>query len=190
MRYQKIQLTGMFLLVLLVTGCAGPNVDWDYDTSAILTGMKSYAWLDQSEEVKEKAYQLDGLMDKRVRKAVDQELKAKGFKMVDNPGQADFLVSYFTAVKTRRNEEHITTSMGYGFNTWGMGLRSETRVTEYEEGSLVIDIIDPKSRELTWRGRSRSRVIDKATPGERTEKINRAVSAILEGFPPKEREKQ
>ncbi len=172
-------------LALFLTGCAGPRVDWDYDTSAVYTDLKSYAWLDhgKSKNSEEKGYQLDSLLDKRVRAAIDKELEAKGFHQV-NEAQADFLVNYLTSVKTRRDEEHIATSMGYGFNTWGMGLRTETRVTEYEEGSLVIDMINPESKELFWRGRSKSRVVDGVTPEERTEKINQAVSAILAEFPP------
>lgn len=175
------------LLAVILAGCASPRVDWDYDTSAAVTSemsqWKTYAWVEKKEDNKATSYQLDGLMDRRIRAAIEQGLAAKGYKKVDT-ADADFLVNYLTTTKTRREEDQVTTSLGYGLGAWGSGIRVESRVREYEEGSLVLDFVDPKTKELAWRGRSFSRVTERSTPEKRTEKINSAVQAILAGFPP------
>ena len=171
---------------ILLAGCASQRVDWDYDTSARvqqqMNSWKTYAWLTVDKD-QSSAYHLDGLQDRRVRTAVNRDLQAKGFRMVDE-SDADFLVNYLTKTKTRREENHVSTSLGYGINSWGVGVQSETRVRDYEEGSLMVDFIDPASKELIWRGRSQARIPDRSTPEKRTQQINNAVDAILKGFPP------
>ncbi len=60
-----------------------------------------------------------------------------------------------------------------------------TYVTYYEEGSLVIDIIDWEEKELSFRGVA-SGTISKSekTPDEAQEDIDEVVKNILSKFPP------
>ena len=177
-------LVGCFALFL--AGCASQRVDWDYDMSPgvqrQMNQWRTYAWLSMDKD-QSATYHLDGLQDRRVRAAVNRDLQAKGFGMVSE-ADADFLVNYLTKTKTRREENHVSTSLGYGINSWGMGMQTETRVRDYEEGSLMIDFVDPSHKELVWRGRSQARIPDRSTPEERTRQIDEAVDAILKGFPP------
>src|SRR5216683_6386527 len=56
----------------------------------------------------------------------------------------------------------------YGYAWWprwwrGWGLRwrvGPTEATEYGSGTVVVDVIDPKTRELLWRGKGLARVSD------------------------------
>jgi len=57
-------------------------------------------------------------------------------------------------------------------------------VSYYDEGTVVLDIIDPKTRNLVWRGSAQSRVDDGDTPEERDARVNEAYRRILERFPP------
>jgi len=58
-------------------------------------------------------------------------------------------------------------------------------VYQYEEGSLVLDVIDPAQSELVWRGTA-SKAIDRSwTPEERETEVREAVRALLAEFPPK-----
>ena len=183
MRHLKI--IAPLVLASLLAGCASQRVDWDYDNAngvqEQMLSWKTYAWLPVEPE-QMLPYHLDGLQDRRIRSAVNQQLQAKSYQQVA-ADKADFLVNYLTTSKTRREENHITTSMGYGMRSWGMGVYTETRVNDYEEGGLLIDVIDPQDHELLWRGRSRARLSDTSTPEKRTEKTNKAVTAILEAFP-------
>ena len=178
-----LQLSLLTLFAIVLTGCASKGVDWDYDADQQMTDWKTYAWVEKTDSETSGSYHLDGLLDRRVRAAVERELQARGIRKVAAT-DADFLVNYLTVTKTKREESQLTTSVGYGLDSWGLGVRTETRVRDYEEGSLIIDIVNPVDQELVWRGRSRSRVVESSTPEKRTEKINAAVQAIMEGFPP------
>jgi hypothetical protein len=49
----------------------------------------------------------------------------------------------------------------------------------------LVDVVDPKSGRLVWRGTARQQYYPKATPQELIERYNETVEAILAKFPPK-----
>lgn len=175
----------ILFIAIALGGCASQKVDWDFDPGRPVEGLKSYRWMEKKEDLQKMGYQFDALMDQRVQDAVDRTLKLRGYQRLapSSSAEADFLVNYLTSTKTRREEHQVTTSFGYGFSPWGLGLSTDTRVQEYEEGTLIIDVIDPATKKVIWRGRSKARIKDNLSPQERTARINEAVSNILEGFP-------
>ncbi|KEQ16723.1 DUF4136 domain-containing protein [Endozoicomonas numazuensis] len=185
----KLKQLLIVIIAVAVTGCSSQRLDWDYNNTPAATqsmkDWKTYAWLNKpGENNKVEGYHIDGLMDMRIRAAITRDLQARGYREVTAGDHPDFLVNYLTTTRTRRELDQITTSMGYGWGAWGMGATTETRVRDYQEGSLIIDVVNPKNHELEWRGRSTSRVVRSATPEDRTEKVNTAVKGILDGFPP------
>ena len=174
--------TFMFLLLSLVmVACSSIKVDRDFDPGYQFTTLSRYAWLPQADNKDD--YDKDSLQDKRIRAAADQTLATQGYQQV-HPEQADFLIHYFTGSKTRRDETHVTVGMGYHTLPWTMGARTETRVRDYEEGQLTLDIIDPNSRQLIWRGVAKRRLPETSTPEKRTAFIQEAVQETLKDFPP------
>jgi hypothetical protein len=63
---------------------------------------------------------------------------------------------------------------------WGRGRVGPT-VTEYTEGTVIIDVIEPTSRDLLWRGRGVAIVSDDER--EYLTDLRNTVAAILEKFP-------
>ncbi|OED40464.1 hypothetical protein ACH42_16360 [Endozoicomonas sp. (ex Bugula neritina AB1)] len=180
---QIVRRLWLLMIVVLLSGCASRNIEWDYNTDQSLTGLKTYAWMTNSEEVDKNGYESNSLMGGRVHAAVDETLAAKGLRRLDGTDNADILVNYAVTVKTRLEDHQVTTSFGFGRNYWGVGFSNDSYVNEYEEGSLIIDFIDPVTKKVLWRGVSRSRIRNKMTPEERTQKVNTAVSQILAGYP-------
>jgi hypothetical protein len=54
-------------------------------------------------------------------------------------------------------------------------------VTEYEEGTVIIDVLDGAGKQLLWRGVGKSEVPD--DPNDYAKALNRSVSAILRQYP-------
>ncbi|WP_257279910.1 MULTISPECIES: DUF4136 domain-containing protein [unclassified Endozoicomonas] len=185
----KLKRLLVVIAAVAVAGCSNQRLDWDYNNTPAATRLmkdwKTYAWLNKAGENNEvEGYHIDGLTDMRIRAAINRDLQARGYREVSKDGYPDFLVNYLTTTRTRRELNQMTTSMGYGPGFRGMGFTTETRVRDYQEGSLIIDFVNPENHQLQWRGRSTSRVIHGATPEQRSEKINTAVEAIVNGFPP------
>lgn len=173
------------LLVSTVTllACSGVRVTTDYDPNADFTRVRTYAWLDETSGVQGDRPDVTSLLDRRIRRAVDGELQRKGWSGVER-AEADALVAYHLGVETKLDVNTIDT--GYGYGRWGYrgGVSTQTTVTEYQEGTLLIDVIDPKSKQLIWRGSGQARIRRSSTPEQREQRIDEAVAEILKSFPP------
>ena len=66
-----------------------------------------------------------------------------------------------------------------------LSAHSETRVDEYQQGSLIIDMIDPTSLELIWRGIGSKRLPESTDAAEMDKLVGEIVKSILVKFPPK-----
>jgi hypothetical protein len=74
---------------------------------------------------------------------------------------------------------------GYG---WGNGWVGGPNIVTYDEGTLLIDFIDPKTRTMIWRGTA-SAVVNPDSSGEKKEELVReAVAKIMEQFPPAQKQ--
>ncbi len=123
---------------------------------------------------------------------MDAELAARGFRKVSsNP---DFLVAYHVSLDKRRSVQTLNNYYGYGPG-WGYGYGAayrpgywagapETYVYEYEEGTLIVDIVDPRNKELMWRGSAQDEVHFTSTPEKEETQLKEAVQRMLENFPP------
>lgn len=173
----------MAVVAVSLAGCASKNVDWDYDPGRSLTHLETYTWMENDKVRDKKGYHSDALEEQRIRNSVDGIMHERGFRRASDKGDADFLVNYVTDVKSRVEGQQITTSVGFGRRGYGFGVSNDNLINEYDERTLTIDFIDPESKNVIWRGRSRTRVQNKLSPGQRAERVNQEVINILSGFP-------
>jgi hypothetical protein len=164
--------------------CSGIRVTTDYDPNADFSNVRTYAWFDDRSGVEGDRADVTSLLDRRVRSAVDAELQRKGIQLVDR-SEAEALVGYHLGIENKLDVDTINTGYGYGrYGRYG-GIGTTTTVREYQEGTLLIDVIDPSSKQLIWRGSGQSRINQYSTPADREQRVNEAVKQILEKFPPR-----
>jgi hypothetical protein len=85
----------------------------------------------------------ESMVDQTIRASLRSDLAAKGITEAEG-GAPDFLIS--THVKTQQKLE--VWSSGYGYwGGWG-----GTNVSQYTQGTLIVDFIDPHSKQVFWRG--------------------------------------
>ena len=168
----------IFLMGFVVSCSTIYGVQYDYDKQADFKNLKTYDWM----TVPEKA-DIDSLKVERAKKAVNAELQAKGLMMTSN--NPDFLIAEHLGKKDKVQ----VTNWGYNYDQYGMDLGPQGVDTyQYEEGSLILDFVDAKSKKMIWRGVAKAEINNTDTP-EKTEKlINEAVQEILKNFPPKSKE--
>jgi hypothetical protein len=62
---------------------------------------------------------------------------------------------------------------------------TSTRVHDFDQGLLVLDIVDGDTNELMWRGTAKDAVDLSWSQQKKTAKITEAVQKMLSQFPPK-----
>lgn len=176
MKILKLFITISFLSL---ASCTSVRVNADYDKKANFESYKTYAYfksgIDQAE--------ISDLDKKRILYAIDDVMATKGFAKSETP---DLLISIFT-----KEREVVDVYQNYGFGWgwgwgpgWGMGY---SRAITTPEGTLFIDIIDAKTKELIWQGQGTGYL--SSNTDKKEERIKEFVSKILEQYPPQQLKK-
>ena len=71
---------------------------------------------------------------------------------------------------------------GYGYGYWGGWGMSYTQPYVYEEGTMILDLVDRAKGQLVWRG-TLTKALGSSRPSD--EEVRKAVRKVLIDFPPK-----
>ncbi|RZJ66359.1 MAG: DUF4136 domain-containing protein [Flavobacterium sp.] len=166
------------LLLFVLGACSSVKVASDYDKNVDFTQFKTYAFYKTGIDKAE----ISDLDKKRIMRAIEETMSAKGFTKSEKP---DVLVNIFT--KARQQVDVNTFNNGWGYG-WGYGWNpyiwggNSTSVSTYTEGTLFIDLIDAKKKELVWQGEGEG-VLTKDVE-KKDERVMEFVSKILAQYPP------
>lgn len=163
------------IAVLFLTSCSSVRVSTDYDTAVHFNDFHTFAFFKPGIDKAE----ISDLDKKRILRAIDSELSAKGFEKSENP---DILVSIFT--KSNERVDVYQNHFGWG-GMWGWGWGhpwASTSVSTTTEGTLYIDIINAKNKELIWQGMGTASL--PSSMEKKETKIRTIVAKILEKYPP------
>ena len=164
------------ILIISLSSCTTVRVASDYDQKVNFNQYKSFAFFKPGIDKAE----ISDLDKKRILRAIEADMTAKGFVKSDNP---DMLVSIFT--KTRENINVYQNNWNWGWYGWGWnpwwGPNYNT-VSRVKEGTLYIDLIDASKKELVWQGMGTAALSSNVE--KKQERINEIVTAILSKYPP------
>jgi hypothetical protein len=166
------------------TPAARVGVTNDFDHAVNFRAFKTWAWYPQQPRDAEggpaKGY--ESFLDKRMRAAVAAEMTAKGLTEVTTA--PDIYVAYSARVEDKQQVSPYYNGLGYPYG-YGYGYygRGYSPVTQYKAGTVVIDIIDARRKELAWRGTGQAQV-DQNTIDEA--ETHRIVNGILSTYPPQD----
>lgn len=191
-----MRLSFIFTMLLLINACATLDVDVDYDPSADFKRLSRYAWQEEKQPASGNVL-LDSntLLHDRIRAEVEQSLAARGFKKSD-VANADFLAIYRVMVEDKTRVTLIDPFYSYPYN-WRYGYYHrhfyssfawsyfpEERIYEYQQGTIVIDFVNPKSKKLLWRGAVTEDIGYYTDQVQKQRFVEQAVKSILARFPP------
>jgi hypothetical protein len=168
------------LLFLVVTSCTSVRVASDYDKNANFNTYKTFAFFKTGIDKAE----ISDLDKRRILRAIEAELQAKGFTKSENP---DMLVSIFTKSREKVNVYNNgwgPYGYGWGWSPWywgGYGYGGSS-VSTTTEGVLYIDLIDANKKELVWQGQGTGYITRNMEKKE--ERIKEFVNKIMEKYPP------
>ncbi len=175
----------MLMLLGLFASCSSVRVATDYDQSANFKEYNTFAFFKPGIDKAE----ISDLDKKRILRAIENELLAKGFTKSEDPSM---LVSIFTTAQQRVD---VYNNMGWGwggFGPWGYGgfgpygyggfYGGGNNVSRTTEGTLYIDLIDARKKELVWQGQGTGYLADEVS--KKQARINEIVNEIMTEYPP------
>jgi len=154
--------------VLLLSGLSACT-SYNYYQAGInktnMSGYHTFAWMPPSKSGNKA---MGDLADMKVKEATTNALVAKGLQI--NQQHPDLIVNYTRIVGTGSYTTYYTPyspyfGWGYGWGwgwyhpwyAWGAPFGYYGDVTyadkgHYKEGTLIIDLVDPRTRKIVWRG--------------------------------------
>jgi len=180
----RVRLMSWMLVLVFFVGCQSGAVRIDFDASVSFSNLQTFAWLEPPEFEHADPFADNSLLRKRMRKAVELALVTRGYRPVENSEEADFLAT-FTVVLDERIRNDGSISAGYGgYGRYGFGgIYSSPSIRSFQESTLVIDLVDPTSKALLWRG-WRNGVVGTRDRQRSNERIKKGVQKILDRIPP------
>jgi hypothetical protein len=167
------------------------KVETNKDPKADFAAIKTYAWLPPAPLVKNAPDELTNpnlsqeVLGPHIVEAVDRELARRGLTQADR-NTADVLVVYFAALTVGFNKSYVGEYYGY-ITGWPSpiptGLAPSTSADIYEQGTVVVDMVQRASNRAIWRGSVATRVQQGRKLEERIERINEGTERMFEQFP-------
>lgn len=162
-------------LLIIASSCTSVRVASDYDKTADFDSYKTFAFFKTGIDKAE----ISDLDKRRILRAIEVELLAKGFTKSENP---DLLVSLFT--KERQEVNIYNNGYGYGWGWSPFYNNFNNNVSTSTQGSLYIDLIDAKKKELVWQGKGSGYLNTSSNVDKREARIKEFVAEIMTKYPP------
>jgi hypothetical protein len=140
------------LLALAAGPAAAQKVYVDYDQYVDLEKFKTFAWVDSNTTSLKLNYpQVDSMIKNNI-----EYYMVKG-GLIEDLEDPDLKVTYHGS--TQPQTQFMTSTFGYGYGTgwtwgayWGPRMVSGTMTTEFERGTMIVDIWDARKKEAVFRG--------------------------------------
>lgn len=159
------------LVLALLWACAAIQVDTGFDKNADFSRYKTYFWLSRPASG-------EASVDRRIVELIDAALRSKGWREVGE-GKGD--VALDAEVLTEEEERNDTYYDGWVLNQ-NLG-PADTVVTTFREGTLIVNVLDGRSRRPVWRGVAHETL--RRNPAENEKLAADAISRMFSAFPPR-----
>jgi len=164
---------------------ANVGVSSDFDHAVNFRAYKTWAWYPKQANDTEggPARGYESFTDQRIRDAVSKDLAAKG--LTETTSTPDVYVAYSVRVE---NKQQMGGYGGYGYPYYGGfgyggfgGYPYGGGGYNYKAGTVIIDIVDARRKELAWRGTGQAQLNNNSITEEETYRI---VNSVLGNYPP------
>jgi len=167
--------------LLFAAGCSaasGVRIQADRNPAADFSRYARYAWATAPIGGGEWPARNDRTaFDWKVRSLVDEQLAQRGYGR-GVPEQADVLVDYRVSTEDREVADTFTDYARYRSAGGSAGL-GEAYIKGYQEGTLIVEVLDARTRKLVWYG-SATAVVN---PELREKRLPDAIRRMFERFP-------
>jgi hypothetical protein len=165
--------------VTVLIGCETISATHDFNPAINFDQYRTFAWI-SAHPLVDPAPNVNPLLEGRIEQTARDLLTAKGYRFVDEPERADFVVGFgLGATDKVRIDAYPAAYRG----AWHWNAGHDVTVRQHTEGRLVVDIFDVRTHQPAWHGWSAKTltVVDRKDPQPA---IRSALAAIFANFPP------
>ena len=164
----------------VVAACAPMRVSSHVDRERDFTLYRTFDWGPaDSLPAGDPRLERNAFFQDHIQGAIERNMAAKGFQRVDPTAVPDVRVHFHAVIDRRIDVNLLDYQSGYCSRN-----DCQADVSEYEEGTLVIDMIDVRSNRLVWRGWAQDSIEGVLTNEDRlARKIEDAVRLMFMRLP-------
>lgn len=175
-------------LLILVTTPVRAKTVVDFDPNLDFSKYKTFAFIGGVENLLMVQVNPD-LLDNQVHHAVTRELTKKGLRELQLGQNPDLVVRYWANSSQQLNVANMGNWGPYGayIGSYWAWTFDAVSASSAREGSLLVDLIDAKRKNLAWR----LYLIRKITNADKDlKKVDDEFTKAFESFPPSDKEKE
>ena len=182
---KNINYISVVTFFLVSYGCSFMDVQHRFEPGTPFASYHSFQWMQGLETTPEEQAtpEIDENMDQLIRSKITQELNNKNFNESSSE-KADFLINYRFITQDRvaiSQKDEAFRNLNYRYPR-----SMEVESYSYRTGSLILDVIDPNSREVVWQGNVYGFMDVHTDPKKQEQRLEKAVRLLLADFPPKQ----
>ena len=164
------------IVILLSISCAPIYVNYDYETGTDFSKYKTYNTFPEMQ------IGLSELDSKRLHKAFDEAIQARGFTVSDSP---DFYVNISSSEYQADSRSNVGVGVGGTSGNVGGGISVGIPIGQADiNQQLIFDFIDVKKDVLFWQAVIESSFNPNATPEIKEKRLRDIVMKVLSKYPP------
>lgn len=187
---KNLKALALLLALVALTGCAtAPRVSVQQDSNTDFTRFQTFGFLEPLGTDRQ-GYQT--IVSQTLRQSATREMQARGFRY--DPQSPQLLINFGADLNDRMRvnttrQPNMSMNMhrstfnhrGGFYGTWPMYTQTTT-VTQYQEGTIRIDVVDAGRRQLVWESAVSSRVTN-STRNDVPAALDEAVRLAFARFP-------
>ena len=175
-------LPALLAAALALAGCSTIDVTSERDPAFDASAPRTFAWMMEQDLGRE-----GGRLDREntyaaIAAAVEDGLGGRGWTLEQDPDKADVVLAFQVDMETT---VAVTSFQEYDRHPWtwnrfyGTKVDESIKVSTYDVGTLVLDMVHPVNRRLLWRGTAKA-IVEKYDTRE--DKAALAVEAVRRMF--------
>lgn len=158
-------------LILFACGStSAQDVHYNFMPGTDFSKYHTYKWIDIPANVHP-----NQIVNQEIRQAIDDQLAQKGLTKTDSD-KADLNVGYQCAIDQERQWS--------GFGGRGFGGMATATSSTIENGTLVLDMYDPTTKQLVWTGRATKTLNPSGNQEKDMKRLDSAMKKLLKDYPP------
>jgi len=188
MKYHSRLATATIIIMLLSACASSTEIRSDYDHSIDFSQYQTYGYYSPM-GIENPNY--SNLLGQMFREAIDAQMLPKGYVKSDHP---DILINVSARLEDKTKVTTYSDPMMYGggyygyrgdmYDPWGgYGYGTSTHVSQYTEGTINVDMVDPAQKRMIWEGIAIGRIDEKQSGAELRADIKAGVAEMFVNYP-------